>query len=82
MHVYNKLLMNLSEAENVYTLVYIEELSAKSLSLISLKPKKKMKSNIKTGFLGIRINYERFKFGFQTAWVRYTFSCHSIKPAK
>lgn len=41
MHVYNKLLMNLqlSEAENVYTLVYIEELSAKSLSLISLKPK-------------------------------------------
>lgn len=59
MHVYNKLLMNLSEAENVYTLVYIEELSAKSL--ISLKPKKKMKSNIKTGFLGIRINYERFK---------------------
>lgn len=62
MHVYNKLLMNLSEAENVYTLVYIEELSAKSLSLISLKPKKKkMKSNIKTGFLGIRINYERFK---------------------
>lgn len=62
MHVYNKLLMNLSEAENVYTLVYIEELSAKSLSLnISLKPKKKMKSSIKTGFLGIRINYERFK---------------------
>lgn len=60
MHVYNKLLMNLSEAENVYTLVYIEELSAKSLSLISLKPKK-MKSSIKTGFLGIRINYERFK---------------------
>lgn len=59
MHVYNKLLMNLSEAENVYTLVYIEELSAKSLSLISLK--KKMKSSIKTGFLGIRINYERFK---------------------
>lgn len=41
MHVYNKLLMNLSAAENVYTLVYIEELSAKSLSLISLKPKKK-----------------------------------------
>lgn len=40
MHVYNKLLMNLSEAENVYTLVYIEGLSAKSLSLISLKPKK------------------------------------------
>lgn len=61
MHVYNKLLMNLSEGENVYTLVYIEELSAKSLSLISLKQKKKMKSNIKTGFLGIRINYERFK---------------------
>lgn len=60
MHVYNKLLMNLSEAENVYTLVYIEELSAKSLSLISLK-QKKMKSSIKTGFLGIRINYERFK---------------------
>lgn len=81
MHVYNKLLMNLSEAENVYTLVYIEELSAKSLSLISLKPKKNLKSNIKTGFLGIRINYERFKW-FQTAWVRYTFSCHSIKPAK
>lgn len=60
MHVYNKLLMNLSEAENVYTLVYIKELSAKSLSLISLK-QKKMKSSIKTGFLGIRINYERFK---------------------
>lgn len=40
MHVYNKLLMNLSEAENVYTLVYIEELSAKSLSLISLEQKK------------------------------------------
>lgn len=32
--------MNLSAAENVYTLVYIEELSAKSLSLISLKQKK------------------------------------------
>lgn len=41
MYVYNKLLMNLFEVENVYILVYIEELSVKLLLLISLKLKKK-----------------------------------------
>lgn len=61
MYVYNKLLMNLFEVENVYILVYIEELIVKLLLLISLKLKKKMKFNIKMGFFGIRINYERFK---------------------
>lgn len=61
MYVYNKLLMNLFEVENVYILVYIEELSVKLLLLISLKLKKKMKFSIKMGFFGIRINYERFK---------------------
>lgn len=62
MYVYNKLLMNLFEVENVYILVYIKELSVKLLLLISLKlKKKKMKFNIKMGFFGIRINYERFK---------------------
>lgn len=61
MYVYNKLLMNLFEVENVYILVYIKELSVKLLLLISLKLKKKMKFSIKMGFFGIRINYERFK---------------------
>lgn len=41
MYVYNKLLMNLFVVENVYILVYIEELSVKLLLLISLKLKKK-----------------------------------------
>lgn len=61
MYVYNKLLMNLFVVENVYILVYIEELSVKLLLLISLKLKKNLKFSIKMGFFGIRINYERFK---------------------
>lgn len=40
MYVYNKLLMNLFVVENVYILVYIEELSVRLLLLISLKLKK------------------------------------------
>lgn len=62
MHVYNKLLMNLSVQSGKCVYIGLYKGTEREIIIINkFETKKKMKSNIKTGFLGIRINYERFK---------------------